>query len=260
MTQAALPATFPNRKEIPHNLPSTSPLPKDPASKKYRNGLRRSALLHSTSSANDPTAEHNLPPNTTTAPAPPSSRRPDLTSFYASLANVSVPASAPAAVAPIPAHVAAAAALYGDALRMLLAGRDHDHDDEHAHVDGEGQQEEEEGEDGGAELLREMLARVAHLAEEPPRRIEGVSDAFLEGLERVGRGRLRAEHKCPICGERFLDGGSLPFNPKSGWWMMTDGCGRQVPAGGVLAVRRPALVRLRMHQAVAEAEPDVSAG
>jgi len=129
-----------------------------------------------------------------------------MASFHACLANVQVPDSAAAAVAPIPAHVAAAAALYGDALRVLLAGR-------------EGEDEEEEGVaasgDGGGEapheratvdLLRDMLARVSHLAEEPPPRVEGVSDAFLEGLERVGRGRLRGEDKCPICGERFLDG------------------------------------------------------
>jgi hypothetical protein len=122
---------------------------------------------------------------------------------------VEVPASAPAAVAPIPAHVAAAAALYGDALRVLLAGREGEDGEEGgaaASEDGEGEGEAPHAR-ATVDLLRDMLARVSHLAEEPPRRVEGVSDAFLEGLERVGRGRLRGEDKCPICGERFLDGG-----------------------------------------------------
>jgi hypothetical protein len=122
---------------------------------------------------------------------------------------VEVPASAPASVAPIPAHVAAVMALYGDALRVLLAGREGEEDEEEAGApaseDGVGEGEAPHAR-ATLDLLRDMLARVSHQAEEPPRQVEGVSDAFLEGLERVGRGRLRGEDKCPICGERFLDG------------------------------------------------------
>jgi hypothetical protein len=164
-------------------------------------------------------AEHNLPPNTTTAPPPRSTHRPDLTSFYASLANVEVPATASASVDPIPAHVAAAAALYGDSLRQSLAASEHVLASGGAgNAGGAGGDAggDDAGEDDGVagdaqmratvDLLRNMLERVALLADDPPRRVDGVPDAFLDGLERVPRARLRASDACPICAERFLDG------------------------------------------------------
>ncbi|KAK4252440.1 hypothetical protein C7999DRAFT_36944 [Corynascus novoguineensis] len=39
----------------------------------------------------------------------------------------------------------------------------------------------------------------------PPRQIEGVTQEFLDGLDRVPRQSLRADDACPICAERFLD-------------------------------------------------------
>jgi hypothetical protein len=140
---------------------------------------------------------------------------------------VQVPAGASAAVEPIPAHVAAAAALYGDALRMSLTAGEralaggplyHHHGGDRgaaaageAEGEGAGELEDEDAPQMRAtvDLLRDMLARVSHLADDPPRRVEGVPDAFLDGLERVGRGRLRKADKCPICAEPFLDGGCL---------------------------------------------------
>lgn len=39
----------------------------------------------------------------------------------------------------------------------------------------------------------------------PPRELEGVSQEFVDGLDRVPRGRLRDDDACPICAERYLD-------------------------------------------------------
>ncbi|AEO58857.1 hypothetical protein MYCTH_2306528 [Thermothelomyces thermophilus ATCC 42464] len=50
-------------------------------------------------------------------------------------------------------------------------------------------------------LVEALELDVAH----PPRQIEGVSQEFLDGLDRVPRRALRDDDVCPICAERYLD-------------------------------------------------------
>jgi hypothetical protein len=92
------------------------------------------------------------------------------------------------------------------ALHRHHGGDDRDEDAAGPEGDEEGDDDDDPQMRATVDLLRDMLSRVTHLADDPPRRVEGVPDAFLEGLERVGRGRLRDGDKCPICAERFLDG------------------------------------------------------
>ncbi|KAG7286134.1 hypothetical protein NEMBOFW57_008437 [Staphylotrichum longicolle] len=50
-------------------------------------------------------------------------------------------------------------------------------------------------------LVEALELDVAH----PPMQIEGVSQEFLDGLDRVPRKTLRDDDTCPICAERYLD-------------------------------------------------------
>jgi hypothetical protein len=46
-------------------------------------------------------------------------------------------------------------------------------------------------------------------AEHPPSQVDGVSDEFLEQLERVPKKSLKSEQSCPICSNPFLEGMSM---------------------------------------------------
>jgi hypothetical protein len=50
-------------------------------------------------------------------------------------------------------------------------------------------------------LVEALELDVAH----PPRQLEGVTQEFLDGLDRVPRRALKDDDACPICAERFLD-------------------------------------------------------
>jgi hypothetical protein len=50
-------------------------------------------------------------------------------------------------------------------------------------------------------LVEALELDVAH----PPREIEGVSQEFLDALDRVPRKTLKDDDTCPICAERYLD-------------------------------------------------------
>lgn len=69
-----------------------------------------------------------------------------------------------------------------------------------------------------AELLTSLISELEEGADSPPTEVEGVSQAFLDALERVDRKKL-GEGSCPICGERFRDDEyplvvQLPCHPK----------------------------------------------
>ncbi|KFY08049.1 hypothetical protein V491_08478 [Pseudogymnoascus sp. VKM F-3775] len=55
-----------------------------------------------------------------------------------------------------------------------------------------------------AELLTSLISELESSADSPPTEVEGVSQEFLDALERVDRKKLKDE-SCPICGERFKD-------------------------------------------------------
>lgn len=56
------------------------------------------------------------------------------------------------------------------------------------------------------ELLGRLVASLMESAEDPPAEVEGVSDEFIEQLERVPKKKLREDMSCPICGNPFLEG------------------------------------------------------
>lgn len=62
------------------------------------------------------------------------------------------------------------------------------------------------GADGGVELLDTLIEALQRAADDPPRELKGVPDAFLADLDRVPKEKLKKDEKCPICGIEFLDG------------------------------------------------------
>lgn len=54
-------------------------------------------------------------------------------------------------------------------------------------------------------FLEELVAALETDVARPPREIGGVTQEFVDGLDRVPRGRLRDDDACPICAERYLD-------------------------------------------------------
>jgi hypothetical protein len=56
------------------------------------------------------------------------------------------------------------------------------------------------------ELLESMLGYLIENAEHPPPEVEGVSDEFIEQLERVPKKALKEDMSCPICANPFLEG------------------------------------------------------
>lgn len=55
------------------------------------------------------------------------------------------------------------------------------------------------------EFLRSLVEALELDVARPPREIEGVSQEFLDGLDRVPKKALKEEDACPICAERYLD-------------------------------------------------------
>jgi tRNA (cytidine32/guanosine34-2'-O)-methyltransferase len=60
--------------------------------------------------------------------------------------------------------------------------------------------------DGHDELLGRLVESLMESAEHPPSQVEGVSDEFIEQLERVPKKNLKSDMSCPICSNPFLEG------------------------------------------------------
>lgn len=58
--------------------------------------------------------------------------------------------------------------------------------------------------DPHAELLTSLISELESGAENPPVEVAGVSQEFLDELERVDRKKL-GDEKCPICGEAYKE-------------------------------------------------------
>lgn len=56
------------------------------------------------------------------------------------------------------------------------------------------------------ELLGRLVESLMQSAEHPPSEVEGVSDEFIEQLERVPKKSLKPDMSCPICSNPFLEG------------------------------------------------------
>lgn len=64
---------------------------------------------------------------------------------------------------------------------------------------------ETDRQDSQAELLGRLVQELLASADDPPKEVEGVSDEYLAGLDRVPKARLKPGDTCPICGNGFLE-------------------------------------------------------
>ena len=62
------------------------------------------------------------------------------------------------------------------------------------------------------DLLAQLVESLMQGAEHPPTEVQGVSDEFIEQLDRVPKKSLNAEQSCPICSNPFLEGTFITFN------------------------------------------------
>lgn len=141
--------------------------------------LTHPAVEHSTTPA-----DNNNNDNTNNTRPPP--RRPDLSSFFATLQeitpNPSEVRTRPYAV-PVPGDISAAYRSLAEALNVMRheTGEDgfpvHDGRDE-----GLGNVAEDGDATGGAGLLSNMIGVLLREAEEPPREVEGVGEGFCDGM------------------------------------------------------------------------------
>lgn len=60
--------------------------------------------------------------------------------------------------------------------------------------------------DSHDELLGRLVQSLMESAEHPPSEVQGVSDEFVEQLERVPKKSLKEDMTCPICSNGFLEG------------------------------------------------------
>ena len=136
-----------------------------------------------------PSVEHNIP--TTQQPEQPR-RRPDLSTFFSTLDLVDTSGTRQPQNAhslPLPRDISAAFRNLANAFEMMRGS------------DGAVQQQ-----DSHDELLGRLVESLMQSAEHPPSEVEGVSDEFIEQLERVPKKSLKEDMSCPICSNPFLEG------------------------------------------------------
>lgn len=145
--------------------------------------------------------EHNIK-----APAPSNGhppRRPDLSTFFSTLDLVDTSGSRQPQNAhslPLPRDISAAFRNLANAFEMMRGGH-----------------EGASAGDGHDELLETLVQSLMQNAEQPPTEVEGVSDEFIEQLERVPKKMLKADMSCPICANPFLEGTLSPCRCISCW-------------------------------------------
>lgn len=127
--------------------------------------------------------EHNIPTNQQPQEQP--LRRPDLSTFFSALDQVDTSGDRQPQNAhslPLPGDISAAFRLLANAFETMRGGGNaHD------------------------ELMDRLVESLMDSAERPPTEVEGVSDEFIAGLERVGKKELTQDMSCPICSNPFLD-------------------------------------------------------
>ncbi|KAI9046278.1 uncharacterized protein KD926_004116 [Aspergillus affinis] len=140
--------------------------------------------------------EHNTTdPSTTTSAR---RRRPDLSTFFATLSEISpdeTGRSRPHAV-PVPHDVSAAFYSLAEAFEVMRR-------EGPGIMTPAGSGDGEAGSGGG--LLTEMIQSLLSQAEMPPKEVEGVSEEFCDVLDRVPRASLKPDQTCPICNNPFLE-------------------------------------------------------
>ncbi|KAJ5662017.1 uncharacterized protein N7477_009633 [Penicillium maclennaniae] len=137
--------------------------------------------------------EHNTT-DPSAATQPPRRRRPDLSTFFATLSEITpAPDHRPHAV-PVPGDVSAAFYSLAEAFEVMRRDA--------------ADMPEREGEQGGQnteDLLTRMIQTLLSDADMPPREVEGVSEEFCDTLERVPKSALNSSQVCPICNNPFLE-------------------------------------------------------
>lgn len=58
---------------------------------------------------------------------------------------------------------------------------------------------------GNRSFLEELIDHLELDIDSPPKRIRGVTQEYLDQLERVPKKQLKADDACPICAEAYLD-------------------------------------------------------
>ncbi|KAJ5583360.1 Zinc finger RING-type [Penicillium sp. DV-2018c] len=138
-------------------------------------------------------SEHNTTdPSTAQTPR---RRRPDLSTFFSALSEITpAPDHRPHAV-PVPGDVSAAFYSLAEALEMMRR----DADSAPADAQEEGTGTETASSDTGRDLLTTMIQSLLAQADTPPREVEGVM------LERVPKSSLNPSDTCPICNNPFVE-------------------------------------------------------
>lgn len=132
--------------------------------------------------------EHNIPAEK--QPDQPR-RRPDLSTFFSTLDLVDTSGSRQPEnehALPMPRDVSAAFRNLANAFDMMRGGTGVPQDQ------------------GQNELLERLVESLMDSAEHPPSEVQGVSDEFIEQLERVPKKSLKSDQSCPICSNPFLEG------------------------------------------------------
>ncbi|RAK73313.1 uncharacterized protein BO72DRAFT_451842 [Aspergillus fijiensis CBS 313.89] len=160
------------------------------------------------SSTSTTTTGGTITTTTTTTTHP---RRPDLSSFFATLSEITPDEShsthRPHAV-PVPRDISAAFYTLAEALNVMRRDGGGGGTIAAAAAGGIpsfGPEDTDADVSGGSELLTEMIASLLQSAERPPKEVEGVSEEFCDVLDRVPKTSLNSSQVCPICNNPFLE-------------------------------------------------------
>jgi hypothetical protein len=118
-------------------------------------------------------------------------RRPDLSTFFSTLELVDTSGTRqPQNIhsLPLPQDISAAFRNLANAFEMMRSRSGTAQEQSHG------------------ELLEQLVQTLMDSAEHPPTEVKGVSDEFIQELERVPKQSLKAEQTCPICSNPFLEG------------------------------------------------------
>ncbi|PLN81934.1 hypothetical protein BDW42DRAFT_193330 [Aspergillus taichungensis] len=153
--------------------------------------------------------EHSTPDLSAPSQSSQRRRRPDLSTFFAKLSEISSDEarSRPHAV-PVPGDISAAFYSLADALNVMRREGEgggipsgNGVPDLGAAFHSGGAAASVHGDD----LLAQMIQTLLSEAETPPKEIEGVSEEFCDVLDRVPKTSLKPSQTCPICNNPFLE-------------------------------------------------------
>ncbi len=139
--------------------------------------------------SNTAAVEHNIKPEKGSSG---SSRRPDMSTFFAKLSQINTSNSPESThnnphAQPTPVDMRATFGLLSQQyyqIQSSISGEDFD--------------------PSQRELLTSLISELEASAEDPPNEVKGVSQGFLDTLDRVDKKKL-GDESCPICGEKFKD-------------------------------------------------------